>query len=204
MAPRPKAGPLAAIARTMNEDVKNSEGWRRYFELTFALTKKYSRIDLGRHGSADLEKYLPIDRNDKTEIHVGYLGDELIHLMFINPEVPGFNKQQEQEYFYRYDFTPGESYGGPGLEFLDHNIEAIDKELKNGLKGREVQFWKSGRLIKSRVYPFDDHQDESYYTTICFEKRSFWEKVIDLFREKRTDDSFTTTEIHLGNLFGGI
>jgi hypothetical protein len=39
----------------------------------------------------------------------------------------GYTRQQELEYLYRYSFYPSKFYGDPGLEFIETNIQAIDK-----------------------------------------------------------------------------
>ena len=41
----------------------------------------------------------------------------LLSLKILNPKTPGKNKQQENEYFYKYSFDNEKQYGGPGLEF---------------------------------------------------------------------------------------
>jgi hypothetical protein len=38
-----------------------------------------------------------------------------------------YTRQQELEYLYQYSFYPSKFYGDPGLEFIETNIQAIDK-----------------------------------------------------------------------------
>jgi hypothetical protein len=64
----------------------------------------------------------------------------------------GYTRQQELEYLYRYSFYPSKFYGDPGLEFIETNIQAIDKQLREGLKGKEIQYYNNGQLIKSKLF----------------------------------------------------
>lgn len=180
------------------------ENWKDYFKTTFEETKKYDRIEEGLHGQTILEKYVPLDKSDKTEIKVGYLDETLIYWKFENPLTQGYNRQQEVEYFYRYDFTPGQSYGDPGLEFIDINVQAIDKQLREGLKGKEVQYFKDGQLIKSKVFISYDGDQESYPNTIYFTKTSAWRKFRDIFSKSKDEAELQTKEIDLSNIFGGL
>ncbi len=63
-------------------DYKN---WQDYFRTTFETTKKYSRVEEGLRGQTIIEKYIPLDGSDKTEIKVGYLDETLIYWKFQNP-----------------------------------------------------------------------------------------------------------------------
>ena len=180
------------------------KNWKDYFKTTFEETKKYDRIEKGLHGQTIIEKYVPLDKNDKTEIIVGYLDDTLIYWKFENPLTLGYNRQQEVEYFYRYDFTPGESYGGPGLEFIEINVQAINKQLREGLKGKEIQYYIDGQLVKSKVYICYDGQQENYPNTIYFTKTSAWRKFRDIFFKPKDETDFQTKEIELSNIFGGL
>jgi hypothetical protein len=94
------------------------ENWKDYFKKIFEETKKYDRIEEGLRGQTIIEKYVLLDKSDKTEIKVDYLDETLIYWKFENPLTQGYSKQQEAEYFYRYDFTPGQSYGDLDLNLL--------------------------------------------------------------------------------------
>jgi len=180
------------------------ENWKDYFKTTFEATKEYDHIEEGLHGQAIIEKYVPLDKSDKTEIKVSYLDETLIYWKFENPLTQGYNRQQEVEYFYRYDFTPGQSYGGPGLEFIDINVQAIDKQLREGLKGKEVQYFKDGQLVKSKVFIYHDSDQESFPNTIYFTKKSAWQKFRDIFSKPKDEVKLQTKEINLSNIFGGL
>ena len=182
----------------------NFKNWQDYFKTTFEITKKYDRVEEGLHGQTICEKYVLVDKNDKTEIKIGYLKETLIYWKFENPLTQGFNKQQDLEYFYRFDFTPGESYGGPGLEFIDINVKAIDKQLKNGLKGKEVQYFKKGQHIKSKLYNYIEDNHETFPDTIYFTKISAWRKFRNLFSKSRYESEMETKEIDLSTIFNGL
>jgi hypothetical protein len=180
------------------------KSWQDYFKSIFAMTEEYERIEEGIRGQTIIEKYVPLDKNNKTEIRVGYLDETLIYWKFQNPLAEGFNGPQELEYFYRYDFTPNQSYGDPGLEFIDINLRAIDKQLRHGLRGKEIQYYKDGKLIRSKILIEYNNNQEPYPLIIHFEKRDIWKKVVDLFAWNEKDQSFVIKEIDLKDIFGGL
>jgi len=180
--------------------INKEENWKSFFKDKLKESNLYCRIDHGKHGDTDIEEYISINQNEKTKIKIGYLGDKLIWMHFENPKTIGFTKQQEIEYFYANDFTENESYGNPGLEFNEINKNAINNQLDNGLKGAEVQFYKNGKLFKSKIYI--DEQDE-YSTTINFEKKTFWENLKSLFKNSN-NEIITEKRIELREIFGGI
>ncbi|REA56722.1 hypothetical protein DSL64_26150 [Dyadobacter luteus] len=128
----------------------------------------------------------------------------LIFWKFENPLTQGFNKQQELEYFYRYDFTPGESYGGAGLEFIEINLLAIDRQLSIGLRGKEIQYVKNGQLVKSEVYVQYGDCENGYPNTIYFVKRRLWRRFYEIFFKARSEEGFVTREIDLSKIFAGL
>lgn len=172
------------------------ENWKDFFQKKLESSNLYEKIELGKRGDTIEERFVPKNKNDKTEISIGYLGETLIYLKFDNPLTLGFSEQQNREYYYRYDFTPDKSYGNPGLEFIKNNIDAIDLHLENGLNGAEIQFFRNNRLVKSKLFlnePFE------YSTTIEFEKRSFWKS---LFNSKKGE--ITEKRIELSEIFNGL
>ena len=180
------------------------ENWQDYFKTIFEATKKYDRVVEGIHGQTIIEKYVPFDKSDKKEIKIGYLDETLLYCKFENPLTDGYNKQQELEYFYRYDFTPGQSYGEPGIEFIDINIQAIDKQLREGLKGKEVQYFKDGQLIKSKIFIYYNGIQQNYPNTIYFAKTSAWRKFWDIFSKPKYEAEMQTKEIDLSVIFSGL
>ncbi|MDD7886004.1 hypothetical protein [Flavivirga sp. 57AJ16] len=100
----------------------------------------------------------------------------MVSIVIFNPTVPGYNKCAEGEYFYQYDFSDdGKTYGNPVLEFNERNQNGIISILEKGLKGKEVQFVKNGKILKSKLYiaEFDSNFSYSY----DFTKRNFWNKI---------------------------
>ena len=179
----------------MNRILENP--WKEFFKSKLENSNLYKRIDSGKHGDTFIEKYISNDKNDKTEINVGYLDDKLIFWSFDNPKTIGFSRQQQLEYFYRYDFTPEKSYGNAGLEFIENNILAIEKTLDLGLKGAEIQYFKNGKIFRSKIYIDEPNE---YSTTINFEKKNFWKAIFtnsknEIFSEKR---------IELNEIFNGL
>jgi hypothetical protein len=191
------------IVEMINLNGINYENWQDYFKKIFAESLKYDRFEERINDQTELENYIPKDNNNKTKIRIGYLYETLIYWKFENPIAIGYNKQQEIEYFYQYDFTPNKSYGNPGLEFNEMNLSVIDKQLKTGLNGKEIQFYKKNKLVKSQIYVDYNGEKSNYPNTIYFEKRSFFEKIIQLFVGDK-DEKLTTKEINLREIFNGI
>ncbi len=182
---------------------KSYQNWKEFFSDKFEESGKYSLVQKDLNGYGLMEKYVSVDVNHKTEIKIGYLYDELLYLKFENPLTKGFNKQQEIEYFYRYDFTEGKSYGNPGLEFIDNNINVIEKQLSEGLRGKEIQYMNNGEHVKSEIIIFYNDQKEAYPNTIHFVKRGFWWKILDLFSKDKIDE-LELKEINLNEIFKGL
>ena len=182
---------------------KSYQNWKEFFNRKFGESKKYLQSEENLQGNVLTVKYVPINNEDKTEIKIGYLDDTLIYWKIENPKTRGYNKQQEIEYFYQYDFTEGESYGDPGLEFIENNILAIEKQFNNGLRGKEIQYFKNGKHIKSEVFRYYYENLEAYPNIIYFQKRSFWRKLLDLFAKNEAED-FEIIEIDLKEIFSGI
>jgi hypothetical protein len=179
------------------------QNWKDYFRKAFEVSQKYERTEVGIQGNTFYENYIPKDKNNQTIIRIGYLDETLILWKFENPKTIGYSKKQDIEYFYRFDFTPGKSYGGPGLEFIAINLVEINKQLKNGISGKEVQYFKNKKLIKAKIYIDFEGKETKYPNTIYFEKRSFIEKLMLLFT-KENNSELTTKEINLLDIFNGI
>lgn len=181
----------------------NYKNWPEYINSTFEASKKYARAEVGPLGDSIVEKYIPLDISNRTVIEVAYLNDKLLHLKFENPLTIGYNKQQEPDYFCRYDYTPDDSYGDPGLEFIDINIQALDNLLKEGLKGEEVQYYKDNQLIKSVLFIYYYGNTKAYPDTIYFTKVGFWKHFRDTFFGAK-DEHLVKKEIDLSEIFGGL
>lgn len=178
--------------------------WKEFF-AKYLIQSGFFIIDQStREGDSDIEIFLSNDNLDKTSIKTGYLPDsELIFCEIINPDTLGFNKYQEQEYYYRFDFTPGESYGPPGLEFNEINRNALYDFLKNGLKGKEEQYYQGDRLIKSIIYQnYQEGESSDLGQTIWFEKGSLMKRLRRLFSNDKSD--FDIKVIKLESIFKGL
>lgn len=153
-------------------------------------------------GEAEIESYKSTDKNSLTEIKVGYLKHNLlIYLQIFNPTVPGYNKYMEGEYFYQRDFSDdGKTYGHPALEFNERNRNGIISIFEKGPKGKEIQFVKNGKILKSKLYiaEFDSNFSYSY----DFTKRNFWSKIFGQKIDKI--DGIEKREIELSKIFNGI
>ena len=173
--------------------------WQEHIESI--LTPKFERTASGTYGDTVTESYMSTNIKDQTCIKVGYLKEgELIYLQFENPLTPGFTEQQNREYFYRYDFDPANSYGPPGLEFNDQNKEAIERLLRTGLNGKEIQHYLNDELLKSEIfYSYGTTEPTEFGTTINFRKTNFWNRFFG-----RSPEPTSTKEIQLKEIFGGV
>jgi len=190
----------------LNLDEHYFKDWQDLFKTCFALSNKYKRVEKGERGDGIIEQYIPLDKSHQTVITVIYFkhSGQLIELTFDNPLTPGYSKMQSREHFYKYDFTPNKSYGPPGLEFIDINVKVIFKQLMLGLKGREEQHYKNGKLIKSNI--FIDYNDEPEHPawTEYFEKRSFWTIFKGIFSKETIDPETSIKTIDLSSVFSGL
>lgn len=112
----------------------------------------------------------------KNKIEVTILDSgELIALRFSSPMTLGYNEFSFGEYFYSLQFQTPSSYGKPGLEYNEVNIEGVKSILKQGVKGKEVQYFKEGKMLKSEVH-FEGRVSFPY--KYDFSERTFWQKVL--------------------------
>ncbi len=172
--------------------------WKSFFKSR--LTQNGSFTFEGETHKGSTDRLIFKSSTNETVIEVGILDDCLITLEIQNPRTPGFNEQQRREYFYRNDFHPTKSYGDPGLEFISQNIEYFEKLFKEGLEGKEIQYYKGDRLIESEVYLTDD---SSIFIPIRFEQKGFWKSLIDFLAHKKGNYD-SKTEIALKEIFGGM
>jgi hypothetical protein len=179
--------------------------WRTYFETRLTDSRQFIFENKSHRGTTDTLTFKSTHADNLTTIQIGILDNgDLITFEIHNPRTPGFSEQQKREYFYKYSFHPTESYGGPGLEFIQLNIDHFDKLFKEGLRGKEIQYFKDGQLIKSEVYQFyAENGDNDFGTTIEFDKKGLWNRMVDSFksRDELYDDK---REIELKEIFHGI
>jgi hypothetical protein len=179
--------------------------WRTYFKTRLTEKGQFIFDNETRHGQTDELTFKSYNRENLTTIQIGILDNgDLITFEFHNPRTPGYSEQQRREYFYRYSFHPTKTYGGPGLEFIKLNIDHFDKLLNEGLKGKEVQFFKNGQLIKSEVFQsYSGNSYNDFRTIIRFQGKGIWSRLLGLFRPDSTRYD-KKMEIELKEIFHGI
>ena len=182
--------------------IQNFKHWKEFINRVLIDSGKFENPKTEFKGEAEIETFKSTEQNSLTEIRVGYLKDNLlIYLHIFNPTVPGYNKYVEGEYFYKHDFSEdGKTYGSPALEFNKQNRNGILSILESGLKGKEVQFVKNNKILKSKLYNTESHPDFSY--SYDFTKRGFWNKIFGEKIDKM--DGIEKRKIELNTIFSGI
>jgi len=174
--------------------------WSTFFKTRLAGSGQFIFDHEARHGETNILTFKNSARDNLTTIQIGLLDNgDLITFEIHNPLTPGFSEQQRREYFYKYSFHPTESYGDPGLEFIQLNIDHFDKLLREGLAGKEIQYYKDGQLARSDVF---QNRDDVFFTTIQFEKKKLLKRLLSTFSSKEEFDF--KKEIELREIFHGI
>lgn len=176
--------------------------WKGFINRVLIDSGKFDNPTTEFKGDTEIETYKISDHNSLTEIKVGYLKENLlIYLQIFNPKVLGYNEYVKAEYFYKYDFSDDDkSYGSPALEFNEQNRIGIISILESGLKGKEVQYVKNDKVLKSKLYIAD--YDPNFSLSYDFIKRGFWNK---LFGQKISDmGGIEIREIELNTIYSGI
>jgi hypothetical protein len=178
--------------------------WKDFFRKRLIESDFFSLTQSLTSGSTYIEIYASKKGDLQTTIEVGYLSDiTLIYLNILNPNTPGHNRQQLIEHFYKNEFPSNESYGDPGLDFNEQNLEALYRQLSLGLNGKETLYYKNGKLIKSILtLTYGTHTQTSsifthYFTNVPFPVRLFK----NLIGEK---EKYDIKEVDLRLVFGGI
>jgi hypothetical protein len=175
--------------------------WKEFINRIIIDSGQFENPITAFKGEAEIETFKSTDKNSLTEIRVGYLKENLlIYLHIFNPTVPGYNKYVEGEYFYQYQFNEPAEYGNPALEFNKQNRNGILSILKSGLKGKEVQFVKNNKILKSKLYIAES--DSNFNYSYDFTKRGFWKKIFGQKIDKM--DGIEKREIELIKIFSGI
>ena len=182
--------------------MQESKDWKEFINRVLIDSGQFRSPITEFKGEAEIEIFRMTDKDSLTELRVGYLKDNhLIYLHIYNPTVPGYNKYVEGEYFYQHDFRKdGKTYGSPALVFNEQNRQGILSILNNGLNGREVQYLKNNKVLKSDLYIEGPESDFSY--SYDFTKRGFWSKLFGAKIEKM--DGLEKREIKLNKIFSGI
>ncbi|WP_375239013.1 hypothetical protein [Aurantibacter sp.] len=177
--------------------------WKEFINQVLINSGQFVNPTSDIKNITETETFKSNDKNSLTEIRVGYFIEEnkLIYIHIFNPTVPGYNKYVYGEYFYQHDFSDdGKTYGNPALEFNERNRNGILSILKNGLKGKEVQFVKNNKILKSKLYIAESHQNFSY--SYDFTKRGFLKKIFGQKIDRM--DGIEKREIELNTIFNGI
>jgi hypothetical protein len=176
--------------------------WKEFINQVLIDSGKFEKPTIEFKGDMEIETFKSTDHNSLTEIRVGYLKDNLlIYLNIFNPKVLGYNEYVKGEYFYKYDFSDDDkSYGNPALEFNEQNRNGIISILESGLKGKEVQFVKNDRILKSKLYIADFDPNFSY--SYDFTNRGFWNKLFGQKIDKM--EGIEKIEIELNTIYSGI
>ncbi|AOW18419.1 hypothetical protein LPB03_13565 [Polaribacter vadi] len=175
--------------------------WKEFINQILIDSGQFENPITEFKGEAEIETFKSTDKNSLTEIRFGYLKENLlIYLHIFNPTVPGYNKYVEGEYFYQYQFNEPAEYGNPALEFNERNRNGILSILKSGLKGKEVQFVKNNKILKSKLYIAES--DSNFNYSYNFTKRGFWNKIFGQKIDKM--DGIEKREIELNEIFSGI
>lgn len=125
------------------------DDWKDFFAKRLTGNNDF-KLTNSTPGGRDVEIYSSLKHNPDTYIEIEYFSPvTLFSLKILNPATPGKNKEQDNEYFYRYQFTPGKQYGGVGLDFDEMNVEGIDGLLSEGFSGQETVYYKNGKPVKS-------------------------------------------------------
>ena len=72
--------------------------------------------------------------------------------------------------------------------------------LQKGLTGKEIQFVKNGKILKSKLYVLES--DPRFNYSYDFTERNFWNRLFNQRIEKM--EGIEKREIELNKIFGGI
>ena len=176
--------------------------WKEFINRILINSGQFENPTSDIRNTTEIETFKLTDKDSLTEIRVGYFTREnkLIYLHIFNPTVPGYNKYVYGEYFYQYHFSEPPNYGDPALEFNERNRNGIISILAKGLKGKEVQFVKNDKILKSKLYIAESDTNFSY--SYEFIKTGFWKKIFGQKIDKM--DGIEKREIELNKIFSGI
>ena len=176
--------------------------WKEFINRVLIDSGQFENPTSDITNATEIETFKSTDKNSLTEIRVGYFTEEnkLIYLHIFNPTVPGYNKYVYSEYFYKYDFAPDESYGEPALDFNERNRNGVLSILTSGIKGKEIQYVKNNKILKSKLYI--SQYDSNFSYSYDFTNRGFWNKLFGQKLEKM--DGIEKREIELNKIFNGI
>jgi len=163
----------------MLDTIDSYEDWNDFFAKTltggdqFCLTSSVSKKGL------DIEIYSALHGDKDTTIQIEYLSSMTLRfLKILNPKTPGKNKQQENDYFYKYSFDKEKQYGGVGLDFDKVNIDGIKNFLTEGFHGTETIYYFKDSPIKSVLSTNYYRDSPNYAITYYFDTSSTFGRLI--------------------------
>lgn len=187
---------------SVHTDSGTFDNWKALFSAKLVDSGRFEKLRGHGEEETEVEVFRLKDNTGEapTMIEAGYIGDRLFYLYISNPNIPGYMRFQEGEYFHRFDFTEGKSKGGPGLEFDEVNVRGILSEFRKGLQGRELHYLRNGKIVKIELYPFPEMPDMKY--TYDMKKAGPFEKFNMFFN--KSGSLMETREISLNDIFSGI
>jgi len=180
-----------------NQEFKN---WADYFHCLFSKSKLFDLPKTEQVNQTIIETYSYKDNNRQTKIIVAYLDkyDKLIYYNVNSPLTPGYTKfwESDIQYFEQGQYDNPPKHGNPGLEFNHLNVKSIDKELKIGLAEREIQYYKNGKIVKSKI-EFNEEWNWRPYV-VRFEKKGC---LFSIFGKRENDKEFEISTVEIENIF---
>jgi hypothetical protein len=187
--------------------IENSafQDWKDFFNKRLTIRNHFMLTHSSMKGDTDIEVYTQQVNDLLTTIEIGYLSKEsLIYLHIFHPDTPGHNKQQQIEHFYKYSFSNDKTYGGPGLDFDIDNLNAINRLLTNGLKGKETLYYRNGRLIKSDISLTYGVYTSDYSFNFTYHFNDNIAPVRLLKRLFGVGDKYEVRNVNLESIFSGL
>ncbi|MFY0629435.1 MAG: hypothetical protein JXR05_03580 [Flavobacteriaceae bacterium] len=137
-----------------------------------------------------------VESKNKIEVTILESG-ALVALRLSNPLVPGYNEFSFGEYFYSLQFSTPPDYGAPGLDYNQKNIEGVKSILREGIKGKEVQYYREDVVLKSEVH--FTYSGQVFKYKYNFTERSLWRRI---FGKKVSNfNNIGRREIDLNKIF---
>lgn len=197
---------LTSAGRLQAADSNNRhmEDWKSYFKSKLTGGGKFIFTEEAKSGELEFLYFKSARAGNDTAIEITLEdGGYLSCFEVFNPKTPGFNDWQEGQFFDRNTFDPKEPDDDTGLAFTDVNRAHFDKFLSEGLKGREVQYYRKGTLIKSDVYQgYADNRGNDRFHVVEVARPSVWDKVLKVFGGSANHDE--QREVQLHDIFNGI
>lgn len=86
----------------------------------------------------------------------------LIAYRYHHPSARGYNEFSKNEYFFSLQFVRPMNYENPGLPYTVEHKKELQRDLKKGVLGKEVQYVKNNIVIKSELFLQEDKDVHVY------------------------------------------